>query len=290
MGFASNRNFLEARAAGKRLFSSFRRVTVGASAATAGRWYDLSMCSGTPRMNVYPGSILTATKLWYKSAGSIWHGPNVSPDTKHLLTTGIGSATSTVVPGTGILCDYLMFYPLVDMDSTDLQELDNPIPLPRYTDGVGVKAMLVTTSDLGATPSVLNISYTNQAGVSGRTLSVPVYLCSNATGSQIAHSGTTASNFGPFLPLADGDYGIRSVQSLQLSDATGGGWAALVLVFPLATIHVNNNACFFEKCFVRDSPSLPQITDEAFLNYIFFTGAAMASGAIIVGYHEFVWG
>jgi len=39
------------------------------------------------------------------------------------------------VPITMVMCDYLLFYPQVDMDSVDPQAMDNTVTLPRYESG-----------------------------------------------------------------------------------------------------------------------------------------------------------
>ena len=37
------------------------------------------------------------------------------------------------------LLDYLMFYPLIDLDDDVEQVMDNTVTLPRYDDGAGVR-------------------------------------------------------------------------------------------------------------------------------------------------------
>jgi len=55
----------------------------------------------------------------------------------------VQTTTANAVPLTMVLCDYLMFYPQVDMDSLDPQPLVNDITLPRYESGEGVRMFLV---------------------------------------------------------------------------------------------------------------------------------------------------
>ena len=78
MGFTTvNAMDVEAETNGKN-WETFFQKTIGATTYTAGRWYDLSMCVGTPRVNVYPGGLQDATRLWYKSSGSIHSGPKIN--------------------------------------------------------------------------------------------------------------------------------------------------------------------------------------------------------------------
>ncbi|MCL5460042.1 hypothetical protein M3M33_15505, partial [Loigolactobacillus coryniformis] len=79
----------------------------------------------------------------------------------------IGCVSSNVIPATFLLCDYLLFYPIIDLDNTGFQDFVNTAPLPRYTDGEGVTAFLVATNPYaGGQP--FRICYTNQAGTSGQ--------------------------------------------------------------------------------------------------------------------------
>lgn len=289
MSFSSNKELINSRDAGQKLWCSFSKI-IGAAAHTIGQWNDLSMTAGTPRMNVYPGSLLTSTRLGWTNTGNMYHGAAISPQTLHLSSLAIAGANSaTWGPSTFILCDYLMFYPLIDMDDDNLQPLINSTSLLRYTNGEGVRAMLVATADTAATPHAINISYTNSNGVSGRTLPTNVSCTTNSIIGSIVNSGVIANSYGPFLPLAADDIGVRSVESIQLDVGSGGGYAALVLVKPLATFVYNINTAPTERCYLRDSPSLPKIEDGAFLNLIKMSGAATAAASIARGYVEFVW-
>lgn len=114
------------------------------------------------------------------------------------------------------LCDYLMFYPLIDCDDDSTQALDNPVALPRYETGDGVRAVLIVTAPIALTAAI-TLNYTNSEGVSGRTSTfnlIPgtsIGVC--ATGSGTAGGAGQAT---PFFPLASGDSGMRSIESVTL--------------------------------------------------------------------------
>lgn len=288
MGFSSLGDLIDSMNAGQAWPTSFHK-TVGSVAYTAGRWYDLTLLAGSPRSNVYPGSMLAATKLWYKSAGSLWHGTPVSPKTKHVAAAQAHTASATV-PALLMLCDFLLFYPLLDLDSDAPQEMENVQALTRYTDGLGVKAMLVTTADTGASTSTIYIQYTNHLGVAGRTPPVIIQNAPPATAGQILHAGTAANNYGPFLPLQAGDLGVRQVDNITLSAGVGGGWACVVLVKPICTIPLLTAGVPVERSYITDIPSLPKVHDEAFLGWLLFTGANTGAGSIIRGHVDFIWG
>jgi len=255
---------------GQYTMSGFRKVP--AIASTAGTWSDLTMAPGNPKPNYYVGAELTATVLEARSG--LCHGENVSPLKKYLHKVTLGGIGSANQAGTYILCDFLLFYPLVDMDSTDEQTMINTTPLPRYTDGKGVRAFLVATNPyIGGAQFITK--YVNQSGDT-------VYSCPNVSNSAtligtIVNSTTTGvNNVGPFIQGAGGAQGIRRVESVQFL-APNGGLASLVLCVPLATIIVNEISAFSEEDFLSFNPSLPRIYDGAVLGFIFCPTGSVAA-------------
>lgn len=288
----------EAYEDGRYSYSTFRRTYP--FVAVAGTWVDLSMASGGPPANYYLGEPLMAyipTNWFYRS---IWHGAAVSPAKKYLhkicmLCTGAGGS-----PAPFILCDYLMYYMLIDMDSTEEQffinygETSTPVTdplaavLPRYTDGVGVQAFLVATNPyVGG--MAFQIKYTNSSDVADRYSQVQLSNTSTNIGT-LLHSGTTGVNwFGsPFIHLAPGDRGIKSVQSIQFFGANG-GLGALVLVKPIATLMTREVTAWCEFDFIKDKPSMPRIYDGAYLNLLANPTATMATVPTI-GEITTIWG
>ena len=77
-----------------------------------------------------------------------------------------------------------------------------------------VRAFLCARATTGATAHNIAMSYTNQSATAGRTLPVTVAATASAIVPHIVHSGTAANNYGPFLPMAQGDTGIQSVQTV----------------------------------------------------------------------------
>lgn len=284
---------IEASDAGKTWYSSFRKVP--AIASVQGNWIDLSMAPGIPRPNYYLGDEKTATRsIYLSSSGSFYglqHGVNVSPDAKFLQKIGIFSGTAGVVPAVLTLCDYLIYYPLIDMDSDQAQDLTNtvnsvPVTLPRYADGAGVQAFLVATNPYVGN-STFTITYTNSNGVAGQ---VSRGMLSNASGyiGTIIHSGVTAGVSGAFINLCPGDVGIRSVQNIQF-DTANGGLGCLVLCKPLATIYIRETATWCEFDFFLMQGRLPQIFDGAYLNFLCMPNGTVATVPIL-GDITCIWG
>lgn len=293
MSFTSIDDLVSEIAAGKYVRADWNKIT-GASAYTAGRWYDLSSLGGTPIANAFAGTALAWTAC-DESTGNgtqifgIRHGGNVSADTKHVLAGSAISAVATAVPSQLMLVDMCGYYPGISMNASTLQNLTGT-PSLRYSNGVGVRASLIITTAPGATAHNLSMSYTDQDGNTGNTLPVTVACTASAIAGHITHSGTAANNYGPFLPLASGDRGIRSVQSVQLSAASGAGVAALALFKPLLTIPLPVVSVASERDFVNQIPSLPAIPDGACLTWLYFAGAATAASTNFYGHLDFAWG
>ena len=293
MGFTSIDDLVSEITGGKFHRQDWNKIT-GAAAYTAGRWYDMSALGGTPIANAWAGTALT-WKTCDETTGNgtqIFGMPNggaVSTDTKHVLNASAITAVATGVPSQLMLVDMQGYYPGISMNSSTAQTMLGT-PTLRYTNGVGVRAGLVIVTSSGATAHNLSMTYTNTAGTGSRTLPVTVSCTASAITPHITHSGTAANNYGPFLPLASGDLGIQSVQSVQLSAASLAGTAALVLYKPLLTIPLTTVSVASERDFLNQLPSLPQVKDGACLTWMLFTGAAVAASTKFYGAVEMGWG
>lgn len=292
MAFTSVDNLISEIAAGKFWRADWNKI-LGTVAYTAGRWYDMSPLNGTPTENAWSGTSLAWTAC-DESTGNgtqifgIRHGGDVSSDTKHVLNAAAMTSFSTGTPSQLMLVDMQGYYPGINMNSNSSQALTGS-PTLRYTNGEGVRAYLVINTTSGATAHTLSMTYTNQAGTGSRTLPVTVSCTASAITPHITHTGLAANNYGPFLPLASGDYGIQSVQSVQLSAASGAGTASLVLARPILTIPLTTASVVSERDFVNQLPSLPQIKDDACLTWLYFAGSPTSASANFYGSLEFGW-
>jgi hypothetical protein len=257
---------------GKYYYSYFFKTAI-VSPGVAGKWVDCSQSTGIPKYNAYAGGATEATQLFNSGNAGIFTGAN-NTTPKYLQRWQAYYTGTAPVPSYLTLCDYLMFYPLIDCDDDTQQDMTNPVSLPRYTDGNGVKMMLVG-SVAGIANATVTVTYTNQAGVSGRQ-SVSTYIIPSATGVICSNSAIAAGNTvsaTPFLPLADGDSGVRSVESVQFSTPAG-GFCTLVLVKPLASLPVYEASVPSEKTFGPEFFQFPEIKPNAYLNLIAHQGAA----------------
>lgn len=284
-GYSGVFDIVDSELEGRFQISSFRKQP--AVVTVQGSWYDLSMAPGNPAPNYYIGAITTSTALARSTDGGINHGGAVSPDRKFLNTLMILSASATSLPLTFILCDYLLFYPFIDESTTDAQTMTNSVTIPRYTDGAGVQMMAVVVA--GQTGGqTFQVTYTNSSGVAGRVTTVTTQGTTAVNGTIISTMSATAGCAGPFLPLQEGDTGVRSVESVAMISGTDVGLFTLVLVKPLATQQLREQTAPVEKDYWREMASAPRVYDDAYLNFIVLPTGSM-SGVGIHGIAEFAW-
>ena len=99
--------------------------------------------------------------------------------------------------------------------------------LTRYTSGEGVMAGIIIYSQVGNTATSIQVSYTNQAGTSGRT----------STATSFGQTSFREARIFIPVPLQAGDTGVRSIESVTLAGTTGtAGDFGVCLYKPLAMI------------------------------------------------------
>jgi len=168
--------------------------------------------------------------------------------------------------------------------------------LPRYSDGKGVQALIFNpqATALGAGTPGLSLGYTNSNGTAGRTTptlpSLPIGKTA-ATSQHILYSGATgAGKFGPFMPLASGDGGIQSLQTIQNNATYTSGMYTVALAvpigeFPVTVLGAPNFMDFTSNIY----PSYPRVYDGAALYFCLKSGVATPANSAIDGKLWFGW-
>lgn len=283
-GFQHLRDYVDACESGKCRLTTWRKSP--SQASVAGVWFDLSMSPGNPIPNYYASSPYVAATL--NGGEGIFHGGATSPEVKRIKSLMALATASTALPMTMRMLDYLLYYPFLDMGTNDDQSMVNSTPLPRYADGDGVMAMAVMTNPQVAGGATFNFDYTNQDGTAGRTSRTVTCNTATAIGSLINTAPATNNASSPFIPLADGDTGIRSIERFRMVSGTDVGLICLVLVRPLAQLTIRGIDAPTEVDYLLHAPSLPKVYDGAYLNYIALPNGSLAATAIH-GIAEFTW-
>ena len=278
---------------GKFYRTDWQKSTFATTAHTAGLWYSLFRGGGNPPADTILG---TGTNLAFQAltdattnAAGIRHGGNVG-GYKHLLNAAAQTAAATTAPCVLMLVDLLGFYPVTTVTTTGAQTLNNTVTLPRYTDGAGVQAFVTPSTVMGAATPNISIGYTNSASVAGKATPTTLPIGNTAAAvTSIVYSGTGAGKYGPFMPLAAGDAGIKSVQSINLSASYVSGVLNLVLCKPLLTLPITTLGVTAERDLVNQFASMPKVYDGACLAWLMLAGAATPVASPLSGHLEFGW-
>ena len=156
--------------------------------------------------------------------------------------------------------------------------------LTRSTSGVGVMIGLTIYTAIGGTSTVattVTVSYTNTADTAGR---ISPAVAIGATGFNLANRMIQ-------IPLAAGDLGVKSVQSVTLAASTGtAGNFGVTLYKPLYVIGVESSSAVTHNTFLTGATFglIPEIPDNACLFPIGIIGGvnAIGAGTLIVGEHS----
>ncbi len=162
----------------------------------------------------------------------------------------------------------------------------------RYGDGAGVQAILVPSSVMGAGTPTVTLTYTNSAGTGSRTTPTsPVLPTINATSpvTQVSYSGTGSGKYGPFLPLAQADAGVRVATGITFSATMTSGVQNLVYIRPLLTLPMTTIGVAAERDLVNQLPSMPRVYDGACLVWLMYAGAATPVSSSFYGHLDFGW-
>lgn len=210
-------------------------------------------------------------------AGTIYWTIRVSATTSRLATTLANAIAATAIAFTD--------------SGTGTQTV--AVRNPRYSDGAGVQAFLLTSTAGTAGTGNFQLTYTNSGGTGSRTTpSSPALPTNNATAPifGVPYSGTGSGKFGPFFPLAGGDAGIRTVQNIILAGAgVTAGVYNLCLCKPLLTLPLTTIGVAAERDLVNQLPSMPRIMDGACLHWLVYAGVAIPNNTSYFGHLDFGW-
>ena len=165
--------------------------------------------------------------------------------------------------------------------------------LPRYTDGAGVQAMFVNSNatPLGAATPNLALGYTNSVATASRATPTVLPIGKTAaSNSLVLYSGTGAGKYGPAMPLAAGDAGIRSIETIQNSISYVSGEYSVVLYKPIVTLPMTTIGVASERDLMNQVPSLPRIYDGACLTWLLYSGTTTPANSAFFGHLDFAWG
>jgi hypothetical protein len=214
------------------LKSPFQRARASKNATTvvAGRAYSLWTAGGMPAAGAAPTTAAVPTEATAGALNS--SGQNLFNGTNRRILKAVADAALTT-PGAMItVCDRLSHQGGLSGTTTTAQTTNLPTSaLTRYTSGVGVQSALEIYTTIGATGTTVTTSYTDSGSAAGNT-------------SPAATFGGTGNNTAPrfvILPLAVGDVGVKSVESVTVLATTGtAGNFGVTLFYPVISVPIDD--------------------------------------------------
>lgn len=253
--------------------SPSQTITTGFSSSTviAGRMFD-TWRRAFPTIGAVPSTAVVPIST---DPGAM---PFANGNSGRLVATSahVDSSVKQVL----VLCDRVSHQGGLSGTTTGEQTTNLPTAaLTRYTDGIGVMAALTIYTQIGASIAPFTMRYTNQAG----------------TGSKVSKSlfigGTNAREAGLsiLIPLADGDYGVRSVEGVTLTASTGTiGSFGVTLFKPLLMCNLDTSTLSENFDFLGNNfyGGFPEILDNACLFFLNTTPSTAASCSGFVNFSE----
>lgn len=238
----------------------------------------MSLWTTAPNGGAVPTAPVTCNA---DTLGALFREPKITTLTNAYFISQLELACATNAYTSFLLVDRLSHQGGLSGTATATQTTNLPTAaLPRYTDGVGVMAALEIYTLLGTLAQTATVSYTNEAGISGRT-SKPVVIG--------AANDNAAGRLIP-IPLQDDDQGIRSVESVTPSSSTGtAGNYGVTLFKPLMLIPnlANLAQAIQQRClnsFIGGYGCCPEISDDACLQFLAIANTS-GTGAIHGAFH-----
>jgi len=182
--------------------------------------------------NFFPAPATPTTSVSLDKTSDHSIGPMPSVGSGRLTIMGARLNPSSIGGQAVILVDMLNVSGGLSGIVTTAQTTNLPTAaLTRFTSGEGVMAGFCIWGNVGSTATTVTVSYTNQAGTSGK-----ISTATQFGGNNVAVSGRMI-----LIPLATGDTGVRSVESVTLAATTGtAGNFGVCLFKPLAIMAMND--------------------------------------------------
>lgn len=297
MSFVNTAQWASCFDAGRFHVTTFRKA-VASAATVANDFIDYTYFAGNPVANFYASSPLEAAYL-EANRGIHLRDVGKSQFVKDFCTMSAASNTTGTSNQNQRLClaDYLMYYPFIDTDAVgEQQDMVQTVTLPdRYAGG----QIMCVAQSASSTVGTFTLSYTNQAGVAGRTTQVTYTKIVSGGGTIVTSSTNAVAGSLPFVGLQAGDTSVRSVESCTFT-AAGGGLMAIVLVKPI--MHsINTQECrrtttgnlesygaaSHRESFIHQQP--PEIKQGAILGVIGLGNAGSLASSILTGVLTTQW-
>lgn len=288
-GFSSYDDLISEMTAGKKFSIIYSKAHTANPSANA--WHDLWPVTGQPGAGAYGGTARTAKQFDDTTTGAMLSGGNVTPDTKHIISSGIVSSAGTP---TLWLADRVLTYESCGFTAATNQVMTNTLTAQRYNGAglPGLMCMVVADTATGATAAnMTRIEYTDQAGTTGQLMPTAVAKAIGVSiGAPLTSLGARCAlplGVSPWVEMATGDTGMRSIENYTTS-AANTGTLAFLLVRPLVLIPTYAAGVGSIMDTVAQVAGLERVYDGACLQFLAFFPTATAT--TLTGRIDVAWG
>lgn len=286
--------------AGK-MAGQYRRINfnkIASSNMVAANMYDLWAVAGGHPLGAYAGAAFTAIAFDDTSTGAIPHGGNVSSYTKVLTWLALYTVSATNT-GMVMLTDRAGTYEACTFPNNSTQNMTNGTAFGRYVASSDPGLIVSVTGQTLTGSTSANLSALTYVNVAGATQTMPttgslaiinaLAAPTSTLGARVGFPATASSStttLAYFVPLAAGDYGIKSITSYKTS-VNNTGTLCFVCHYPLGFWPIIGQAQPIDADHVAPPTGLEQIRDGACLS--FFALSNGASGMSFAGEMQTVW-
>ena len=294
---ASHADVLAAYDAGR--FHSQRFVKTGNGQANDQRWQDWAFQAGQPAYDARIGVAGEFTPVVAVRNDALYF-PDIPAGMErklHKLFIAPKASGASQASIDFVLYDLVGYYPLIDGDSTDTQEFDNTLSLPRYADGEGLRLVAVSHVSPAVGGGVMTLEYTDSKGFDRSIVHALSFLGINCVVSGVNANGGALGAM--TMSLDAGVTGIRKVNRITYTTPPG-GLHCLYIIKPLAQFKHYHDALLqadtsgsksaIEVDFaLKDGWRMPTIKDGAHLSFFYRTNGGGRANTFF-GAADFIWG
>lgn len=254
----------------------FKDPTSVAYTVTLGRMYSLWTYAGNPCVGTAP----TASAVPTNATDGSMRQTNASGGRTKYLT---GLYAMMKIQGALILYDRLVHQAGLSGTTTGAQTTNLPTSaLTRYSGAasVGNQIWLEIYSPVGTTATTVSATYTNESGTGSKTTPLVTF----------GGTGELEQTRMIHLPLATGDTGVRSVESVTLSASTvsAAGNFGVTIVRPLALIANISSGAGAVTDYITGKPGPVPIADNACLALMYDPASTTQASFFLTGALQFV--
>lgn len=219
MSFTSFDDMIAEIGQGKFLRTDWNKLTHAVTTQAVGEWHCLFHSQGNPTAGVLnAGTNKSFQTLDDRVTGALWHGGDVSSDTKHIVNLSGGSAAATTAPATLMLVDLLGYYPLTTVTTTGDQAT---VHSDTFTANAGTDIITHSAYDIADRTRVQLTTTTTLPG--GLALATDYWTVrQSSTTSKLASSRADAIA-GTTIDITDAGTGTHTITTLLPRYTDGAG-------------------------------------------------------------------